>query len=155
MFKPIRLSDSTTAISLMDPAIDKELTGQENLKKYSEQYRNRPSCFRDFIKEKSGEQLTVFEIGVIPPDIITRIIDECHGNVTKRGEEMFWRAFLASCRGISPWPEKLPMIEVNDVSYVDPSYLKKTFIRSLQQVAIDIGIQAWFWNRLTEEETKN
>lgn len=154
MFKPIRPSDSTAAISLIDPAIDKELTGDDNLKKYKEQRLNRPSCFRDLIKEKSGEKITVFEIGVIQPDDMARILDECGGK-NDRSEEMFWRSFLCSCRNIDPWPEKLPKKNINGVEYVEAQYIKTNFIRGLREVAVEIGLQAWMWNRLSEEETKN
>jgi hypothetical protein len=70
--------------------------------------------------------------------------------------ERFWRSFLVSIRdidGLAEKPKKERMVQ--GVEYCDTEWLKKTFIRGLRQVATEIGMYAWLWNQLTEDEIKN
>ena len=156
MFKPLRCSDYTVAISVKDPAIDADATGSETLAEFEQLRLKAPSAFRDKIKVKSGETLTEFLVGVIPADEMTRIQDECRpGRPDAKYEEMFWRSFIHGLRDIKGWPDTVEKKNVGGVEYVRPEWIKKTFIRGLRSVALDIGSQVWSWNNLTEEEIKN
>lgn len=156
-FKPLRLSDSTTAIASSDPAIDRDATGQEAFAEYEKQSLKQPSCWRDLVKIKSGEQPSIFTIGVIPPDEMAKILDEASmakGQGT-RINEMFWRCFLVGLRDVQNWPGKPEKRSVGGIEYVSPEWIKSQFIRGLRDVAQDIGSQIFYWNRLTDEEIKN
>jgi hypothetical protein len=62
---------------------------------------------------------------------------------------------LNGVRDIKPWHEVLPKRKVGNVEYVDQEYLKKTFVRGLMRVALNIGETIYRWNNLMEDEAKN
>jgi len=156
MFKPLRKSDYTTAACQWDPAINKDTMTEQELREYLTTRDKNPACFRDKLKVKDGEKLTVFSIGVIPPEEMVRIIDDCKpGMDGMRMEELCWRAFLHSLRDIEGWGEEVRKKKVNGIEYVSPEWIKENFIRGYKAVAIDIGYQAWWWNNIREDEIKN
>lgn len=150
--KPLTYEDQTVVISPLDSAIDTE---RSDIKAYAEVMMKDPAAWRKLIKPKDGETLTEFIIGVIPTEQLVRIHDECED---KTGEELRWRCFLCSVRGINNWAnsnEKIPTIDRHGVSYVDPDWLSKTFVRGLRYTALHVGMLAWAFNNLTEDESKN
>lgn len=161
MFKPLRLSDQTTCISYLDPAIDHDQMTEDAWAEYIKKSINNPSIWRDLIKFKAGESPAVFVIGVVPPDELTRIHDECslRKEDDRRDEELRWRCFLSGLRDIQNWQNEdgkpIPKRTIGGVEYVDPSWLKQTFIRGLRQVACSIGMHVYAFNQLTEDEIKN
>ena len=164
MFKPLQLSDSATAVSVLDPAIDWDKMVAD-LGKAKEQLvadaraeaETSLSGSAAKLAVKPGMSLTRFVLGVIPGDEMARITDETSPAAGRsRPQERFWRAFLASVRdidGFEPKPKRGRT--VNGVEYCDVDWLKSTFIKGLRVVACEIGVYAWCWNQLTEEETKN
>ena len=152
MFKPIRLSDQTTCVSLNDPAIDPDAS---DLKAYGKAAKDNPACWRELLKMRAGQEPTVFEIGVVPPGELTRIMDECVNTKATRYEEAAWRCFLAGVRGIRSWSDDPPRVKRDGVEYVDPAWLAKTFARGLRAIAVEIGSFVYHWNQLTEDEIKN
>lgn len=159
MFKPIRMSDQTSFVSPSDPAIDIEATGEAALEEYGKTARKDPSCWKRLLKMKPGEQPAVFDIGVVDPGEFSRIIDECGLALSDHSKvhpaEASWRFFLAGLRGIQNWPETPPTVNRNGVSYVDPAWLAKAFVRGLRAVANDVGLAIYHWNQITEDEVKN
>jgi hypothetical protein len=162
--KPMRLADSTCAIAFSDSAIDWDSFSEEKKDEYGRTRPRNPACFRSLVPVKAGEQLTVFEIGVVPVDILVKISDECppriithqDGSETRSlSDEMLLRCFLAGVRDISPWPSAVEKRKVGDVEYVDPKWLKENFCRGNVSVVMDIGAQIYRWNLLTENESKN
>ena len=150
MFKPIEKTASVTCISIEDPAIDLDAS---NMQEYAGIAIKQPGRWSEFIKTKPGEALTRFVVGVLPSDEANRIIDDCG---LHRGElkasELAWRSFLATCRGVEGWPDEVPK---GADGYVDKAWLKATFAKGLRRVACEIGMYAWQWNQLTEDEVKN
>jgi hypothetical protein len=169
MFKPIRLDDSIAVVSVRDPAIDwdamvaaeKAKEGNQTkpyndiklalIEDYGNAAINDPTAALAKIVVKSGQSLTKFIVGVIPGDEMTRISDECRGHF----QALCWRSFLHSLRGIEGSADKPNTVTVCGVQYVDPEWIKKTFIRGLRSWAIEIGMAAWSWNQLTGDEIKN
>jgi len=176
MFKPLQLSDSVTAISVQDPAIDwdrmvidtkaadEKLRGltdgevrQQLMLGHGAESRDSLSTAIGKLLIKPGETLTRFTVGVIPSDEMVRISDDCAPMAGKaRHTERAWRSFLASVRDIDGMGDKPTRGRtVQGVEYIDIDWLKKTFVRGLRDVAIEIGMCAWLWNQLTEDEVKN
>ena len=150
-FKPVTMSDSAVCVSPYDPAIDDE---QTDWAKYGETWLK--GNWREHVKVRDGEALTEFVVGVIPPDEMSKISDECRSaDGTYREEEARWRCFCWALRDIRGWPVEVPKIKRDGVEYVDPKWLRTTFVRGLRKVALHIGASAWAYNQLTEEEIKN
>lgn len=155
-FKPTRLSDQSTAVSIFDPAIDPD---QSDLERYKNERGRNPAVWRECIKANPGERLTEFVIGVVPPDMFSRINDDCvpHDPNRSRQQELGWRCFLHGIREIQGFEseDEAKVIKVGGVDYVDPQWLKKKFSRSLLAVAIEIGHLIWRFNQIDETEIKN
>jgi hypothetical protein len=152
-FKPVRLSDKTSVVSLYDSAIDQDKSDFEAFRKVAAQ---SPDKWREFVFAKEGETLTEFHIGVIPPGEFCRITDSygiTSGKV--QTEQLCWSCFLYGLRGIDNWFEEVPTREVDGVTYVKPDYIKKTFVKNLRQVAVNVGMYIHLWNQITEDEVKN
>lgn len=175
-FRPIALSSQVTYVSHLDPAVDRRAMLDETiaasdelqavtdlelrdakawgrfLDDYIPKVSNDPNHSAHALKFKQGETPTKFVLGVIPAEEMVRIADETR----EKPNEKSWRAFLAALRGIEGWPENpIPTRKVNDVEYVDPTWIKKHFVRGLRLVANDAGVIAWMWNQMTEAEVKN
>lgn len=150
MLKPLTLSAQTSMVSIADPAIDRESL---NVEEFAKAVLTNPGSWREHVKAKPGESLTIFAIGVIPPDMMSRIADETGGNTDSH--ELRWRAFVSALRGIENWSEEVPTHKIDGVEYVDPRWIKKTFVRGLRNIALDVGLVAYLWNMMTEAEIKN
>ena len=160
MFKPVKTSDTIQVHSVYDPAIDwaamqdadKERRDKDALRSeiHSKAIDNLDAL--KCLKFKSGETPTIFTIGVIPSDILTAIQDQ-HGGLSRSAIELRWRCFLSGLRDVS-WQDKPEKRDVDGVSYVDPSWIKKTFVRGLRSVALEIGMYVWQFNRMTEDEAR-
>lgn len=153
--RPVRIADSTVAVTYFDPAIELDEVTKEDATKYGTERLKRPSCFREFLKFKQGAEPTVFEIGVVPPETLVRISDECPPINGMISESCRWRTFLAGVRSIKPWSGEVPTKKINGIDYVDSQWLATNFARGLKEAALDIGLQIWYWNKLTEDEAKN
>lgn len=148
-FKPVRMSDKTSCVCMGDDAVDEEASDFDAY--VASMLAGSPGSWRDNIKVKEGHTITEFVIGVIPPEELNRIGDECSG----KANEMRWRCFLWGLRDINGWPEVVPKKARGDVEYVDPDWLKATFVRGLRAVAIWVGGAAWAFNSVTDAEIKN
>jgi hypothetical protein len=182
LFKPLTLSAQTTYVSHKDPAIDwdkiveqevaaspdlqsAELSAAEREERAGGKFVTRflaaaiknPADAVAMLRFRDGEQPTKFMIGVIPPDELTRISDECKlGSDGALLEQAKWRAFLASTRDIQNFgAETVPKRKVGEVEYADPVWLKAKFTRGLRDVALGVGQVALIWNQLREDEIKN
>ena len=116
-----------------------------------------PAASRELLLFEDGATPTVFVIGVIVPDELNRIRDECRETLTHRGkrDEAAWRAFLHSLRDLQGWGAEIPKKTIRGVEYVDPVWLSGKFIRGLRLVARQVGQVSLAWNELTENEAKN
>lgn len=172
MLRPISLDSTTSAVSLLDDALDVEraratqveinMRGETRkvsaLEAMGFECVKDPGVWRKYLPVKDGHSATEFVIGIIPAGDLCRIEDECRvGTSEPHQSELAWRCFLASVREIKGWPDPEPptMRENNGRKYVDPVWLEKRFVGRLRKVALDIGFQAWSWNQLTETEIKN
>lgn len=183
MFKPTTMSASVSYVSIADPAVDweqvvaAELDADPELRdsaqashaekceivekrfqqKLSAAVLRNPADAATMLKYRAGERPTRFVIGVIPPDEMNRIADECKlGQPGALARQAQWRAFVASMRNVEDFPGgPVPKKKVGDVEYVDPAWLRNNFSRGLRDVALDVGFVAWMWNQITEEEIKN
>ncbi len=135
----------------------KEICERRFMQKYHPAVMKNPAAWADLLKFKSGEQPTKFHLGVIPPDEVARISDECRlGHPEAMREQAYWRAFLACLRGVENFgSEAPPKKRVGDVEYVDPVWTKSKFSRGLRPIALAAGMVGWAWNQLTEDEVKN
>jgi hypothetical protein len=183
VFKPVRLTSSVEFVSIADPAIDwdqhvqdvlaasPELAGNTKLtdddrrrlaeRKFSNDFIGKalkdPGAAVAMLKFKNGETPTRFVLGVIPPDDMTRIADECRvGKPNELTQQLQWRSFLHGVREVKGFGEgRVPTRKVGDVEYVDPVWLRDQFARGLRDVALGVGLVVWFWNQITEDEVKN
>ena len=152
MLKPVSKQSCVTTVSLEDTALD--IAGSD-MPSYHENVINNPGCWREFLKVKDGESPTVFTIGVVPSEVAVRIEDECRAGLDgMRHEEVRWRYFLHSVRGIDGWPEEPKKTKIGDTEYIAPDWLKSTFIKNLRLVALEIGTRAYLWNQLSEDDVK-
>lgn len=179
-FKPIRLTDSASYVSVRDPAIDWEATADKliaadealssstslsleqkrakvialEVERLTKQAAARPAVTTE-LPIKSGERPPLkFVIGVIPPDQMNRISDECL-HKDKGTNELCWRAFCASLRGLEGWLDgDPPTVKVGDVPYVDPAWIRRNFARNLRDVANEVGSVAWLWNQMPADDLK-
>ena len=158
MLKPVRMADQAVCVTRFDSGIDHE---NSDWAAYGAVAFDNPSAWRDFIKAKDGETITEFVIGVVPTEFAIRIEDECLGfreglRIVERPDERMWRYFLHGLRDIKHWSDgEVPKKDFNGVEYVDPTWIKKTFVKHLREVALDIGRYVWAFNQLTEKEIKN
>lgn len=176
--RPVSLSSCVTYVSARDPSIDwsqiealelekfpellrgdvtpdvrAQATQAHFATRYAEETLKNPGCWRDLLKFKSGESPTIFTIGVIDPDEMCRLADDCKiGSESARVQELKWRAFLASVRDISTFGQEQPQ---KRGERVDAQWLKEHCGRGMRLVALDVGMVAWRWNQLTEDEAKN
>lgn len=157
MFKPVKTSDTIQVVSVYDPAIDWNAMCEcgKDKETLRSEIHNKAIDGLDALKElkfKAGEQPTYFTIGVIPSDILTSIQDQ-FGQFGRSTIELRWRCFLSGLRDVS-WNEKPEKRDIDGVSYVDPSWSKKIFVRGLRTVALEIGMYVWQFNRMTEDEAR-
>lgn len=160
MLKPLRMSDQATTISVHDDAIDFESMTEEDAARWVEATQTNPSAWRDCVKIKDGEQPTEFVIGVLRPDEMSQIMDDCKlmdpDPTKRRYAEAAWRAFLGGLKDVRNWPEgDVPKKGANGSERVDPAWIRKTFSAGMVKVAHDIGTKIWRFNQLTEIEAKN
>jgi hypothetical protein len=105
---------------------------------------------------KDGERPTRFILGVIPPSDLARIADETAADTAaQKGNQLFWRAFLSGLRDVENWPTAVEHREIDGVKYVDPAWLRRTFVRQLFATALDVGQAIWHWNKLGGDDAKN
>lgn len=176
------MADSTSFVSTYDPAVDKarvcdvvidkhpewresqmstqqmrEIAWQTFELEFAAAVGRSPSDAEKLLMFKDGEQPTRFILGAISSEDYNRIVDETQETPTHRGRfaERCWRFFLHGLRDIENWPGKVDTHQVGDLTYVDPAWLRRTFVKDLRDVAIQVGQVVLSYNRLTEEEIKN
>lgn len=178
MFKPLRMTDTMVVISVSDPSIDWEAVAEKDLadsitkweaekvpdggsrgqkpeKKSVETLKmeavaraiRNPATTMD-LQIKAGEQPCRFTIGVVPGDEVVRIESESRTLDVQR-----WRWALSGMVDVTGLgkPKKRT---VGDVEYVDPEWIKQTFVRWLQSVAMEIGWYVRCFNKTTEDEVR-
>lgn len=182
MFKPVTLSDKASFVSTLDLAVDKDriceaeiekhpewregLLSAEQLKslawtsfelEFAKSVASDPASSKRMLLFKDGMTPTVFVVGALDSDEFNRIVDETEETRTWRGafNQRAWRMFLHGLRDIEGWPTEVPKRKRGEVEFVDVDWLKRTFIRELRDVAIQIGTVVLHFNRMTETETKN
>lgn len=183
MFRPIRSTSSVTFVSTADPAIDWDKIVADELdlhpavrddasmtddqrrragliefhKRYVLESAKHPGAWKDFLKMKSGERPTIYTIGAIPSDTLTRIEDECKaGSEDVHRQELGWQCFLHGLVDLQNFgSSEIPKRKVGDAEYVDPAWIKTAFVMGLRSVAVNVGLVIWRWNQLTEVEVKN
>lgn len=161
MIKPLDVESFVTAVWIGDNAIDME---KSKVKAYAEACFKDPGAWRDLIVAKPGEKLTEFDLGVIPSGRAVAMQDEFTRTGGAKG--LGWQAFLYSVRDIRNGPQLIgtdasgkttatvPKVHVGSVEYVDPEWLSRVFVRSLREAAIHMGMIAWTWNQLGEDDAK-
>lgn len=182
-FKPIKMSDCTAFVSTHDEAVDRdkliekylesdtELAGNESLTpqqkrdaawslfgfEFATKVGGQPSKSLEILEFKEGETPCKFVIGAIPSEDLNRIYDETQETPRHRGaaHERAWRGFLHGLRNIEGWPGEVKKRTVGEIEYVDPQWLRTTFVRGLRQVGIQVGQVILAWNELTVGEVKN
>ncbi len=180
-FRPVSMASSVVFISADDPAvdwrriIDEEVAAQPSLQAPDIEFKDRdararasfmgrfieatmddPGKSRQLLRFIAGQEPTEWVLGVIPPDEMVRIADETSREGHEAPRERRWRAFLAALRDVRPWPEPVKKRKVGDVEYVDQVWAKVQFgLRGLRNIALDVGLVAWAWNNLREDEAKN
>lgn len=163
--KPIMPDSKATIVWHQDPAIDHDAC---DVSEYVEKMHKDPSCWRDILKFKDGEQPTEFVIGVIPPSELNAIEDAClkRSSDDTHRRELCWRSFLHGLRDIENGPQmtvvergrerkEVPKVDVDGVEYVSPSWLASQFHKHLRQCALDVGAVIWQWNLIDQETIKN
>lgn len=169
---PMQPESTTSCVSVSDPAIDIEKSDKVEFEnspvlKYLFQRMVEPSSWRDCLTFKDGQKPTEFVIGMIPPCDLARIEDECKlGTKQAKTNEAGWRIFQIALRDIINGPtteievsgrkrQGVPKVKVDGLDYVDPDWLRSTFVGHLRRVAIEIGHNAYQWNQLKPVEVKN
>ena len=153
MFKPVLPEQSVTVVSPFDPAID---LAQSDLDGYAEVALTDPEAWRKFFKFKEGCEPTEFEIGVIQSAKLIQIESECGLNTDNVDEsKLRWLCFLNGIRDVRNFHAEVPKVSINGISYVDPEFLAKQFVRDLRKVASGMGAVIYFWNMLNDDEAKN
>jgi hypothetical protein len=166
MLAPINRAQTTTCISLRDDAIDWDHIKKrphpktkEEQPAYMFERHIRPSSWRELVPMLPGKTPCVFEIGVVPPDEMNRLDDECNTFTEhERTKEMSWRAFIHGLRGINGWHdarEKIATVQVDGLDYVDPDWIRERFVGPLRHVATEVGQVIWLWNQLSARDTGN
>lgn len=154
--KPIDPATTTTAIWSRDLAIDQEAS--EGISKESSQdLLINPSKWRDYYKIKTGQQPTIFVIGVIPAHKLNEIEDlYLADNPKDRMHQLHWLCFLYSLRDIKNIPDgEVPKIDRDGLEYVDPKWLERVFIGPARFCAREIGLMAYCWNNNQDADLKN
>lgn len=182
VFKPVTMADSCSFVSTYDPAIDRKRICERELENHPEWQEGNLSvdqqmavAWRAFENEfaltagkdptkavelllfKDGETPTRFVVGAVAPDEFNRILDETQETRTHRGggNERCWRMFLHGLRNIEGWSGDVKRYKVGELEYVDPAWLKRTFVGKLRTVALQVGGVIMAYNTLTEDEIKN
>jgi hypothetical protein len=183
VLKPLTLSAQVTYVSSADPAVDWDAIVNDELDKdpalrddgarswdqkreiaesrFVERFRSEvlknPSAWGGLLKFKTGEAPTKFVIGVIPPEEMARIADDCRiGKQDELVEQCKWRAFLAGLRGIENFGSgSVPKKKVGEIEYVDPAWLRERFSGANRGIALGVGLAAWIWNQLRDDDVKN
>jgi hypothetical protein len=146
--KPI---DETATINVIyhgDTAIDTEASDMDA---YMAAAAKDPGCWKEYVKAKSGEKITQFVVGVIPPAELCAIEDIEGVNMR------MWRCFTAALRDIIDGPalETAKKKEVPKVrGRVDPDWLARVFGGRNRMVAIQIGMLAYAWQLFTEDDAR-
>ena len=164
MIKPIDPDTTVTLVSPFDPAIDEDASNIEN---YKQDFLKDPEAWRKHLVMKEGAQPTEFIFGVIPTSILNRIEGESgYGQPLANMSMLSWGAFLHGLRDIKNGPTVettdragkptyvVPKVRVNDVEYVDPTWLSRTFVKHLREGAIHIGYLGWKWQQLDPGDVK-
>lgn len=181
-FKPVSMADSVGFVSTYDPAIDKArvcdrmidahpewsasnmaLDDQRQMAwlqfgiEFAQAVGRDPAESERMLVFKDGEAPTRFVLGAVGSEDFNRIVDETQETQTHRGKntERCWRFFLHGLRDIENWPGGVEKRKIGELEYVDPAWLRRTFIRDLRDVAIQVGQVIIAYNRLTEDEIKN
>ena len=178
MFKPLRMTDTMVVVSVSDPAIDWEAAADKDLAEAVAKWESEPvpeggsrgskpehktaAAIKDAVMTKAfrkpsvtsdlpvkaGEQVCKFTIGVVPGDEVVRINGEA-----KNLDQVGWRYAMVGIVDVQGMgkPKKRT---IGTVEYVDPEWIRETFVRSLQAVAIEIGWYVREFNRATDEEIR-
>lgn len=120
--------------------------------------RSNPGITLETYVPRAGQQVTVFRVGVVQPAVMARIEDETSGagSGVPRMHERYWRCFLAGLRGVDNFGQRTKpvMRTVDDVEFVDASWLSTMFVGALRKYAEEVGFVIWAWNRFSEDDAK-
>ena len=149
MIKPCDPHASIGVVWHQDPAVDQETSAIGP--QYAEECMKRPDAWRDRLKFRDGATPTEWILGVTPP-AEANTADDMQGFSSK-----MWHVFLHSVRDIKNGAElgKPEKVTRDGVEYIKPSWLAGVMVGPLRRCALDLGVVAWAWNRLTEADAKN
>jgi len=138
-----------------DPAVDADASniGQD----YLLRAMRNPTCWREDLKFKDGATPTEWILGIAPPSVINAA-EDMPGSAAKA-----WHIFLHSVRDIKnagsltdSLPDRRPKkVTIGGVEYVDPEWLANVMRGHLRMCAKELGLIAYAWNQMTDEDAKN
>lgn len=140
-----------------ESAVRTEVVQQAFAERLAVRAQRDPSSTVEELVAKAGSRVTRFVIGVVPPAELARINDEAKAFTPEaKRQELFWRTFLASVRRIEEWggTGTIPTRKVGDVEYVDPVWLRETFVGPRRSIGLEVGRVSWFWNQFSEDDAK-
>lgn len=155
MLKPISPDATVSVVWHQDPAFDPE---RSRVKEYLDNRARDPSCWRDLLVVRDGQQPTEFLIGTIPPTDLSRFEEEAKVWTSEpQIQRLYLMCFLRGIREIKNGPDpNPPKVRNGDGSeYIDPSWLERNFRRDLRHAAVAIGNLIYVWNNLPEDDAKN
>jgi len=156
------IDERVRKVAAKDPSIDqalerKRMAGEAFGLRTANRILRNPSLTVEEYLPRDGQKLTRFKIGVIPPSDLARIHDDCRAfSENVKREELHWRCFLHALRGIEDFGRdgKIPTRTVESVDYIDPIWLKDTFVQRLRPIADEVGRVAWMWNHFGDDDAK-
>ena len=148
----LKASDPEASITLVwrrDSAVDRDAS--EIGDDYITASIKDPLLWQKRLKMKDGAKPTEFVIGITPPTELN-LAEDMHGIASKS-----WHVFIHSVRKIknANGMGDAPTVTRNGVEYVDPEWLARTMVRGLRQCANEIGLIAFGWNNMSEDDGKN
>ena len=165
MLKPISADSTIDVVWHMDPAV--EPLSDEESSKYIQAAFGNPAAWREHLKVIEGKVPTRFEIGVIPPETLSRIEDES-GGMGSASNLMAWACFAFGLRDIKDGGfvktitaengstrDVVPKVKRNGEEYVDPDWLSKVFRGRVRGAALFVGRCTYYWNLVLGDDVKN
>jgi len=155
MIKPVEPFSSIVLVWQGDPAVDP--TKSKITDDYLIDSMRDPGVWRERL---------VFRDGTAPTEWVMGVLQSADANAaqdTRGYAAAHWFAFLHSVREIRNhgWTpaalpdKKIPKVTRDGVEYVDPAWLALVMVGPLRRCAIELGLIAYHWNQLSEQDAKN
>jgi hypothetical protein len=155
VIKPVEPFSSIVLVWQGDPAVDPLKSKLDE--NYLVDSMKNPAAWRDRLAFRDGAAPTEWVMGVLSSSDANTAQD------TRGYAAAHWYAFLHSVRDIRNhgWTpaalpgKKLPKVTRDGVEYVDPQWLASVMVGPLRRCAIELGLIAYHWNQLSEDDAKN